>query len=116
MSEYIKKEDVINAIKSDNDYIGIHYSKFDAITCIQNLEPENVKPVKYGKWIHHKNIDHDTLLYFGYYCSVCGKSILYAYLPYYCSYCGAKMSEYAPDVNPIETVKTKPLPTKEMFK
>ena len=102
MAEYIKRDDVIQAIEgyslSNGSALGYHSGAVDcAIQNIENMPAADVAEVRHAKWISEEHEDRVsptmTHKYTLYYCSECGRRLVgYSKLsdaPY--CHCGAKM-------------------------
>lgn len=102
MAEYIKRDDVIQAIEryslGNGSTLGYHSGAVDcAIQTIENMPAADVVPVRHAKWIPEEHEDRVsstmTHKYTWYYCSECGRRLVgYSKLsdaPY--CHCGARM-------------------------
>ena len=94
MAEYVKKDDVIAILRnlSHGTYNGIpvYSAEIDrAITDVYDLEPEDVVPVRHGRWIKGGYVCGEN----AYECSVCHETEWKpsASRMKYCMFCGAKM-------------------------
>ena len=89
MNKYINTQTAIDLVKKhysvDNDLLEI------IVYEIENSEPEDVQPVRHGRWIHDGfDVPHGVDWM---HCSECGKRDKYcpAAMTNYCSDCGAIM-------------------------
>lgn len=85
MKEYIEREAVLDAIKSvlfdqqcDCEVMPEVFKR------VQEVEADDVAPVRHGRWKNGGNGLYDT-------CSACGKEIYLAIPMNYCPECGAMM-------------------------
>lgn len=84
MAEYIEREYlkdtfriIISECKIEGDNEGANIFR-DVIDIIDEIQPDDVAPVRHGRWM-------------GTVCSACGGSTSYYYDCDYCPHCGAKM-------------------------
>lgn len=82
MDKYIEYNTAIEAV-GINTWAGARISQIPAA---------DVAPVRHGKWIRKRTVEHEG----EWYCSICGKDMLYTWGPGcgladYCPHCGAKM-------------------------
>lgn len=90
------KYDAIKVLKDhkicfEHDF-GWNKAVLDALDiAIKELDTD-VAPVRHGKWIRKRTVEHEG----EWYCSICGKDMLYTWGPGcgladYCPHCGARM-------------------------
>lgn len=92
MTEYIEKQEAINALKeyfsdeerTETEY-GAYWHHVHVIKCIEEMRAEDVKPVVHGHWIEKKDAEGKT---YGK-CSSCGYEQYAGHLKY-CPECGSK--------------------------
>lgn len=87
-NDYISREDVLKGQKTGTFANGIC---FEAKRCvpveyIESLEPADVEPVAYGRWIKYTGMGKEQWM-----CSECSAEEKNPKIARYCYHCGAKM-------------------------
>ena len=97
MKKYIELEAAINEFDYQSQFYDAEwgnkrFAPDDVETIIRSVPAVDVVPVRHGKWIRKRTVEHEG----EWYCSICGKDMLYTWGPGcgladYCPHCGAKM-------------------------
>lgn len=84
MSDYIKRENALSTF-SNAFYAGLAAK-------IKAISPEDVAPVRHGRWVESFKVNAPPTLRSRWTCSWCGNVQTYG-ITDYCPNCGAKMDE-----------------------
>ena len=91
MAEYIERERLKQAFRTDTEHLQVFDSSMYEILMIDvdELPAADVAPVRHGRWVAVPSSDMMTGK--AYKCSECNKMRYGSFMPNYCQNCGAKM-------------------------